>query len=94
MEIEKVEIEPETFTVKTVNVNGHEVPIASIKQYGSKDKDLMNSPYAIKNKKMALWSGKKFTPSTKGSIAGRVKVEIDGTEYYFGLSQTAMNEGT
>ncbi len=93
MDIEKVEIE-HIEPVKSLSVNGHEVRIAAIKQYGSRDKDLMNSPYAIKNKKMALWSGKKFTPSTKGSVEGIVKVEIDGVEYYFGLSRTAMTEGT
>ncbi len=63
------------------------LPIQSIKKYS------LGGDYEKKKGYPALWSGKKFTPSPKRSIAGKRTVMVDGQKYELGLSKTAISRG-
>lgn len=72
-------------TKKTQTIDMKNLPIQRIKKYA------LGGDYEKENGYPALWSGKKFTPSPKWSIAGKRPVMVEGQKYELGLSKTAIS---
>lgn len=95
IQVQKVKIEPIKQVTATIDYNGIPIPVARIKEYGSKSSDLSESRYAKSHNGNYALLGKKgsFRPSKNHSVSGIANVTIDGTTWYFGISKTGMSEG-
>jgi hypothetical protein len=71
-------------TKKTQTIDMKNLPLQRIKKYA------LGGDYEKENGYPALWSGKKFTPSPKRSIAGKRTITVEGQKYEIGLSKTAI----